>query len=62
MGSYDWLKGLKENIVLGRMIPIGTWFKGLVQRSRQHTNNPLETKNKLSGVEMRDILFHHRGW
>lgn len=43
------------------MIPVGTGFNGLVQRSRQHTNIPLETKNnKLFEAEMRDILFHHR--
>ncbi|KAF3952355.1 hypothetical protein CMV_022083 [Castanea mollissima] len=60
-GRIDWLKGLKENVVLGGMIPVGTGFNGLVQRSRQHTNIPLETKNnKLFEAEMRDILFHHR--
>ncbi|GAV68907.1 Ribosomal_S2 domain-containing protein/RNA_pol_Rpb1_5 domain-containing protein, partial [Cephalotus follicularis] len=29
-GRIDWLKGLKENVVLGGMIPVGTGFKGLV--------------------------------
>nr|YP_009418958.1 DNA-directed RNA polymerase beta'' subunit [Barringtonia fusicarpa]YP_009419306.1 DNA-directed RNA polymerase beta'' subunit [Barringtonia racemosa]ASM45359.1 DNA-directed RNA polymerase beta'' subunit [Barringtonia fusicarpa]ASM45707.1 DNA-directed RNA polymerase beta'' subunit [Barringtonia racemosa] len=57
----DWLKGLKENVVLGGMIPVGTGFKGLMTPSRQHNNIPLETpqKNLFEG-EMRDILFHHR--
>nr|YP_009556906.1 RNA polymerase beta subunit [Torricellia tiliifolia]QBC70602.1 RNA polymerase beta subunit [Torricellia tiliifolia]QNN00445.1 RNA polymerase beta'' subunit [Torricellia tiliifolia] len=60
-GRIDWLKGLKENVVLGGMIPVGTGFKGLVHPSRQHNNIPLETKNKnLFEGEMRDILFHHR--
>nr|YP_010423464.1 RNA polymerase beta'' subunit [Laportea medogensis]USG96937.1 RNA polymerase beta'' subunit [Laportea medogensis] len=60
-GRIDWLKGLKENVVLGGMIPVGTGFKGLVHRSRQHKNIPFETKNKnLFEFEMRDILFHHR--
>nr|YP_010286182.1 RNA polymerase beta'' subunit [Corylopsis microcarpa]UKS08159.1 RNA polymerase beta'' subunit [Corylopsis microcarpa] len=60
-GRIDWLKGLKENVVLGGMIPVGTGFKGLVHRSRQHNNIPLETKNKnLFEGKMRDILFHHR--
>nr|WIL99214.1 RNA polymerase beta'' subunit [Meliosma myriantha var. discolor] len=60
-GRIDWLKGLKENVVLGGMIPVGTGFKGLVHCSRQHKNIPLEikTKNLFEG-EMRDILFHHR--
>lgn len=42
----DWLKGLKDNVVLGGMMPVGTGFKGLVHRSRQHNNIPLEIKKK----------------
>nr|UQW85878.1 RNA polymerase beta'' subunit [Spyridium lawrencei] len=60
-GRIDWLKGLKENVVLGGMIPVGTGFKGLVHRSRQHHNIPLETKKKnLFEWEMKDILLDHR--
>nr|YP_009234545.1 RNA polymerase beta'' subunit [Euptelea pleiosperma]AMD08263.1 RNA polymerase beta'' subunit [Euptelea pleiosperma] len=60
-GRIDWLKGLKENVVLGGMIPVGTGFKGLVHHLRQHSNIPLEIKKKnLFEGEMRDILFHHR--
>nr|YP_010629543.1 RNA polymerase beta'' subunit [Begonia microsperma]WBN96499.1 RNA polymerase beta'' subunit [Begonia microsperma] len=60
-GRIDWLKGLKENVVLGGMIPVGTGFKGLAHRSRQHNNIPLEMKKKnLFEGEMRDILFHYR--
>nr|YP_010461183.1 RNA polymerase beta'' subunit [Titanotrichum oldhamii]UUF92113.1 RNA polymerase beta'' subunit [Titanotrichum oldhamii] len=60
-GRIDWLKGLKENVVLGGMIPVGTGLKGLVPPSKQHNKNPLETKkNNLFEGEMRDILFHHR--
>nr|YP_009445750.1 RNA polymerase beta' subunit [Colobanthus apetalus]YP_010025054.1 RNA polymerase beta'' subunit [Colobanthus affinis]ATX68337.1 RNA polymerase beta' subunit [Colobanthus apetalus]QOQ35353.1 RNA polymerase beta'' subunit [Colobanthus affinis] len=61
-GRIDWLKGLKENVVLGRMIPVGTGFKGFVHRSTQHTNIsvPLTIKNKtIFEGEMRDILFYH---
>nr|QBC71092.1 RNA polymerase beta subunit [Agdestis clematidea] len=61
-GRIDWLKGLKENVVLGRMIPVGTGFKGFVHRSSQHKNIPLKTtkKKNLFEGEMRDILFYHR--
>nr|YP_009435742.1 RNA polymerase beta'' subunit [Monopsis alba]ATG25744.1 RNA polymerase beta'' subunit [Monopsis alba] len=62
-GRIDWLKGLKENVVLGGMIPVGTGFKvkGVVHPSRQHNNIPLEIKEKnLFEGEMRDILFHHK--
>ena len=60
-GRIDWLKGLKENVVLGGMIPAGTGFKGLVQGLRKHKNIPLKTKKKnFFEGEIRDILFHHR--
>nr|QNH68599.1 RNA polymerase beta'' subunit [Sinomenium acutum] len=60
-GRIDWLKGLKENVVLGGMIPVGTGFKGLVHCSNQHSNIPLEIQNKnLFDGNMRDILFHQR--
>lgn len=58
-GRIDWLKGLKENVVLGGMIPVGTGFKGLILPLRQHNNILLETKkqNRFEG-EMRGIFFH----
>nr|YP_010319058.1 RNA polymerase beta'' subunit [Strumaria truncata]QWW90184.1 RNA polymerase beta'' subunit [Strumaria truncata] len=60
-GRIDWLKGLKENVVLGGIIPVGTGFKKLVHRSRQDKNIHLEIKKKnLFELGMRDILLHHR--
>lgn len=60
-GRIDWLKGLKENVVLGGIIPIGTGFKKLVHRSRQDKNIHFEIKKKnVFKLEMRDILLHHR--
>nr|YP_010382747.1 RNA polymerase beta'' subunit [Elsholtzia splendens]UED17294.1 RNA polymerase beta'' subunit [Elsholtzia splendens] len=62
-GRSDWLKGLKENVVLGGMIPVGTGLKGLVPSSKQHNRSPLEMetkKNNLFEGEMRDVLFHHK--
>ncbi|KAL4187752.1 hypothetical protein AMTRI_Chr09g20590 [Amborella trichopoda] len=57
----DWLKGLKENVVLGGMIPVGTGFKGFIHYSREHNNIYLEIKKKnLFDGKMRDILFYHR--
>nr|QFQ33675.1 RNA polymerase beta' subunit-2 [Oreocharis mileensis] len=56
----DWLKGLKENVVLGGMIPVGTGLKGLVPPSKQHNKSPLRKKNNLFEGEMRDFLFHHK--
>nr|ARU80416.1 RpoC2 [Pelargonium spinosum] len=61
-GRIDWLKGLKENVVLGGLSPAGTGFKALVHpSSRQHKTLSLETKRKnLFDGKVRDILFHHK--
>nr|YP_009446161.1 RNA polymerase beta' subunit [Lupinus westianus]ATY40586.1 RNA polymerase beta' subunit [Lupinus westianus]UBK10475.1 RNA polymerase beta'' subunit [Lupinus westianus var. aridorum] len=60
-GRIDWLKGLKENVVLGGMIPVGTGFKRVKRHSRQHNKITLQTKkNNILEGGMRDILFHHR--
>nr|YP_010411210.1 RNA polymerase beta'' subunit [Psilopeganum sinense]UQJ72589.1 RNA polymerase beta'' subunit [Psilopeganum sinense] len=60
-GRIDWLKGLKENVVLGGIIPVGTGFKGLVHYSRQHNNILLERQKKnLFGGEIRDIFLHYK--
>nr|UQS77925.1 RNA polymerase beta'' subunit [Polygonatum kingianum] len=58
-GRIDWLKGLKENVVLGGIIPVGTGFKKLVHRSKQDIYLEIKKKN-LFELEMRDILLHHR--
>nr|QYK18803.1 RNA polymerase beta'' subunit [Pabstiella mirabilis] len=60
-GRIDWLKGLKENVVLGGIIPVGTGFHKLVHRSKQDKNIHLKRKRKnLFELEMRDILLYHR--
>nr|WOC92516.1 RNA polymerase beta'' subunit [Utricularia aurea] len=58
-GRIDWLKGLKENVVLGGMIPVGTGLKGLAHPSNSKSG-PFVKKNNLFQGEMRDILVHHR--
>uniref|UniRef100_A0AAU7ANC2 DNA-directed RNA polymerase n=1 Tax=Triphora wagneri TaxID=2594492 RepID=A0AAU7ANC2_9ASPA len=60
-GRIDWLKGLKENVVLGGIIPVGTGFKRLVHRSKQEKNIHFKIKRKnLFELEMRDPFFNHR--
>nr|BEG71824.1 RNA polymerase beta'' subunit [Astragalus iranicus] len=61
-GRIDWLKGLKENVVLGGMIPVGTGFKRIMHHSRSGQQNKitLEKKKNLFEVEIRNLLFHHR--
>ena len=38
-GKADWLRGLKENVIIGRLIPAGTGFNSYTDNS---TSNPLE--------------------
>jgi len=60
-GRIDWLKGLKENVVLGRILPIGTEFKKNVHPSRQDKSFALEKKiENLFELEMKDIMLHHK--
>jgi len=59
-GRIDWLKGLKENVVLGGMIPVGTGFKRIMHRSRSRQHNKITQKKKLFEVEIRNLFFHHR--
>ncbi|KAI3838447.1 hypothetical protein MKX03_013211 [Papaver bracteatum] len=60
-GRIDWLKGLKENVVLRGMILVGAGFKGLVYHSRRHSNIPFKIKkNNLFRGGFRDILFQHK--
>nr|YP_010218146.1 RNA polymerase beta'' subunit [Lagurus ovatus]UBU97553.1 RNA polymerase beta'' subunit [Lagurus ovatus] len=59
-GRIDWLKGLKENVVLGGIIPVGTGFLKFVPRSPQDKNLYFEIqKQNLFASEMRDFLFLH---
>nr|QCO74635.1 RNA polymerase beta' subunit [Cleistogenes sp. BM-2019] len=59
-GRIDWLKGLKENVVLGGIIPVGTGFQKFVHRFPQNKNLYFEIQKKnLFTSEMRDILFLH---
>lgn len=54
-GRIDWLKGLKENLVLGGMIPVGTGFKRIMHCSRPKKDDKitLETKKIIRGRNSR---------
>ena len=59
-GRIDWLKGLKENVVLGGIIPVGTGFQKFAHRFPQDKNLYFEIQKKnLFTSQMRDILFLH---
>nr|YP_010163129.1 RNA polymerase beta'' subunit [Psophocarpus tetragonolobus]QRI60921.1 RNA polymerase beta'' subunit [Psophocarpus tetragonolobus] len=51
-GRIDWLKGLKENVVLGGMIPVGTGLQRIMYRSKQRQYNKItsETKKRIYAI------------
>nr|QCI03958.1 RNA polymerase b'-subunit [Antithamnionella ternifolia] len=51
-GKLDWLRGLKENVIIGRLIPAGTGFNTYHKTSSFHKNSD-ELKNK-DGVSFND--------
>nr|BBF91002.1 RNA polymerase beta subunit-2 [Pherosphaera fitzgeraldii] len=54
-GRIDWLKGLKEHVILGRMIPVGTGFF-----RRRFKIDPKTGNHKLFSNKVKDILSHHK--
>jgi DNA-directed RNA polymerase subunit beta' len=42
-GKLDWLRGLKENVIIGRLIPAGTGFNAYSNYLNTHKVNNLET-------------------
>lgn len=44
-GKADWLRGLKENVIIGRLIPAGTGFNSYLENSRHIS---VEKQNELS--------------
>jgi DNA-directed RNA polymerase subunit beta' len=44
-GKADWLRGLKENVIIGRLIPAGTGFNSYLENSRHIS---IEKQNELS--------------
>nr|WDA99985.1 RNA polymerase beta'' subunit [Cyanidium sp. THAL103] len=37
-GKMDWLRGLKENVIIGRLIPAGTGFDSIVNTDKSKSN------------------------
>nr|YP_009240151.1 RNA polymerase b'-subunit-2 [Sciadopitys verticillata]AMO00763.1 RNA polymerase b'-subunit-2 [Sciadopitys verticillata]BAK86740.1 RNA polymerase beta subunit-2 [Sciadopitys verticillata]BAW34570.1 RNA polymerase beta subunit-2 [Sciadopitys verticillata]BCK60739.1 RNA polymerase beta subunit-2 [Sciadopitys verticillata] len=59
-GRIDWLKGLKENVILGGMIPVGTGFNHSDKLDKQ-SKIDLKTVNKnLFSNKVKEILSHHK--
>lgn len=53
-GKIDYLRGLKENVILGHLIPAGTGFKPYVTMQIKHLAEP-PTPKELETDELREI-------
>nr|UCU09293.1 RNA polymerase beta'' subunit [Cycas media subsp. media] len=59
-GRIDWLKGLKENVILGGIVPAGTGFKQSIYHSGERNEiDPRTEKNEIFSGKVKDIFFHH---
>nr|YP_009701070.1 RNA polymerase beta' subunit [Parasitaxus usta]QEQ14275.1 RNA polymerase beta' subunit [Parasitaxus usta] len=56
-GRIDWLKGLKQNVILGGVIPVGTGFNRFGKRINF---DPRTGNHKLFSNKLKDPLFHHK--
>jgi DNA-directed RNA polymerase subunit beta' len=57
-GKKDWLRGLKENVIIGRLIPAGTGFKYYKDLELQ-TNKP-NTAIQTQIVNIKDTVLRSR--
>nr|ULF03417.1 RNA polymerase beta'' subunit [Cathaya argyrophylla]ULF47350.1 RNA polymerase beta'' subunit [Cathaya argyrophylla]ULF47421.1 RNA polymerase beta'' subunit [Cathaya argyrophylla]ULF47498.1 RNA polymerase beta'' subunit [Cathaya argyrophylla]ULF47591.1 RNA polymerase beta'' subunit [Cathaya argyrophylla] len=57
-GRIDWLKGLKENVILGGIIPAGTG-QHIHRSGKRNGMDPKMGNRNLFSNRVKDILFHH---
>jgi len=55
-GKLDWLRGLKENVIIGRLIPAGTGFNAY----NTHQQIMLSTNSHLSSDINKEISFRNK--
>jgi DNA-directed RNA polymerase subunit beta' len=56
-GKVDYLRGLKENVIMGRLIPAGTGFGGIGTSRFRRTNRRRSTGNDLGGGGSRAAIL-----
>ena len=65
-GKLDWLRGLKENVIIGRLIPAGTGFTMRDNHNnvanKKDTNKNVSTDNITPSVrdDLDDIILYDR--
>lgn len=53
-GKKDWLKGLKENVIVGRLIPAGTGYRG------NYLKGSLQENTVLQNIQFDDLILDKR--
>nr|YP_010986190.1 plastid-encoded DNA-directed RNA polymerase subunit beta'' [Polyopes affinis]WOL37108.1 plastid-encoded DNA-directed RNA polymerase subunit beta'' [Polyopes affinis] len=56
-GKLDWLRGLKENVIIGRLIPAGTGFN-ICNNSFLHDNHHVIDKKSFNKVNLTSTASH----
>jgi DNA-directed RNA polymerase subunit beta' len=54
-GKADWLRGLKENVIIGRLIPAGTGFTSYPETSKDVTFRK-KTRNTEDSFVFQDLI------
>jgi DNA-directed RNA polymerase subunit beta' len=57
-GRIDWLKGLKENVILGGIIPTGIG-QHIHRSGKQNKMDPRMGNRNLFSKKVKDIFFHY---
>jgi DNA-directed RNA polymerase subunit beta' len=55
-GSKDVLRGLKENVIVGRLIPAGTGLAYHEERRRQREVTPMDIAEEMAAVDEPDEI------
>ncbi len=56
-GKSDWLRGLKENVIIGRLIPAGTGFNAYEEATSTDLDASLENALLDDGLDLQDVVL-----
>ncbi|MEM9807704.1 MAG: hypothetical protein AAF959_20760, partial [Cyanobacteria bacterium P01_D01_bin.56] len=56
----DWLRGLKENVIIGRLIPAGTGFNAYEERSTPELDPSFDKAFLADDVALQDMVLDDR--
>jgi DNA-directed RNA polymerase subunit beta' len=59
-GKSDWLRGLKENVIIGRLIPAGTGFNAYEDYTAPEPDQGYDTGILDDGLDLHDVVLDDR--